>query len=171
MARITLLRHGKSENPQAGVSDFERSLINRGQQNAVNIGTLMVHQKMLPDLILVSPAIRTKQTYKIASQDWPDIPMEFVDSLYEATANQLMYVIEERAGQSQNVLVIGHNPSLVVLLNRMVGSTHTDNNLSYFPTCCLADIGFEADKVRDIDPEDGRLLSIMRARDIDYRSF
>ena len=170
MARITLLRHGKSENPQAGVSDFERALINRGQQNAVNIGTLMVHQKMLPDLILVSPAMRTKQTYKIASQNWPDIPMEFVDSLYEATANQLMYVIEERAGQSQNVLVIGHNPSLVVLLNRMVGSTHTDNNLSYFPTCCLADIGFEADKVCDIDPEDGRLLSMMRARDIDYRS-
>ena len=171
MARITLLRHGKSENPQTGVSDFDRALIKRGQQNADNVGKMMVRQKMLPDLVLVSPAMRTKQTYEIASQNWPDIPMEFVDSLYEATANQLMYVIEERAGQSQNMLVIGHNPSLVVLLNRMVGSTHTDNNLSYFPTCCIADIGFEADKVSDIDPEDGRLLSIMRARDLDLSSF
>ncbi|MDB2389951.1 histidine phosphatase family protein [Alphaproteobacteria bacterium] len=170
MARITLLRHGKSENPQAGISDFDRVLINRGQQNASNVGKMMVRQKMLPDLVLVSPAIRTKQTYEFASQNWPDIPVEFVDSLYEATANQLMYVIEDRAGQSQNILVIGHNPSLVVLLNRMVGSTHTDNNLSYFPTCCLADIGFEADKVSDIDQDEGRLLSIIRARDIDYRS-
>ena len=170
MARITLLRHGKSENPQTGVSDIDRALIKRGQQNADNVGKMMVRQKMLPDLVLVSPAMRTKQTYEIASKNWPDIPMEFVDSLYEATANQLMYVIEERAGQSQNMLVIGHNPSLVVLLNRIVGSTHTDNNLSYFPTCCIADIGFEADKVSDIDPEDGRLLSIMRARDLDLRS-
>ena len=170
MARITFLRHGKSENPKAGVSDFDRALVNRGQQNANTIGSLIVRQKILPDLILVSPAMRTKQTYEIASQSWPDIPVEFVDSLYEATANQLMYVIDERAGQSQNMLVIGHNPSLVVLLNRMVGSTHTDNNLSYFATCCLADIGFEADKVCDIDPEDGRLLSIIRVRDLDYNS-
>lgn len=170
MARITLLRHGKSETPQAGVSDFDRGLISRGQQNAVNVGEMMVRQKMLPDLVLVSPAVRTKQTYETVAQNWPDIPVEFVDSLYEATANQLLYVIEENASHSQNVLVIGHNPSLVVLLNRMVGSTHTDNNLSYFPTCCLADIGFEADKIRDIDPENGRLLSIVRARDLDNRS-
>ncbi|MBT6122584.1 MAG: histidine phosphatase family protein [Candidatus Puniceispirillum sp.] len=170
MARITLLRHGKSENPQAGFADFDRALNNRGQKNADNVGKMMMRQKMLPDLVLVSPAVRTKQTYEIASQNWSDIPMEFVDSLYEATANQLMYVIEERAGQYQNVLVIGHNPSLVVLLNRMVGSTHTDNNLSYFPTCCLADIGFEADRICDINPEDGRLLSIIRARSLDHHS-
>lgn len=170
MARITLLRHGKSETPKAGVSDFDRALIKRGQQNADNVGKMMVQQKMLPDLVLVSPAMRTKQTYETVSQNWPDIPMMFVDSLYEATANQLMYVIEEQANNAENMMVIGHNPSLVVLLNRMVGSTHTDNNLSYFPTCCLADIGFEADRVRDIDPEDGRLLSIVRARDLDSHS-
>ena len=160
MARITLLRHGKSETPKAGVSDFDRALIKRGQQNADNVGKMMVQQKMLPDFVLVSPAIRTKQTYEIVSENWPDIPMMFVDSLYEATANQLMYVIEEQANNAENMMVIGHNPSLVVLLNRMVGLTHTDNNLSYFPTCCLA----------DIDPEDGRLLSIVRARDLDSRA-
>ena len=68
MARITLLRHGKSENPQTGVSDIDRALIKRGQQNADNVGKMMVRQKMLPDLVLVSPAMRTKQTYEIASR-------------------------------------------------------------------------------------------------------
>ena len=41
-----------------------------------------------------------------------------------------------------------------------------EKNLGYFPTCCVADVGFDALKISDIDPEEGRLLSLVRARDL-----
>ena len=67
---------------------------------------------------------------------------------------------------SRILAVIGHNPSLVVLLNHMVGDGHAEQNLGYFPTCCMADIGFVAPKIRDLVSDGGRLLSIKRARDL-----
>jgi hypothetical protein len=48
----------------------------------------------------------------------------------------------------------------------MVGERHTDRNLSYFPTSCVADVGFPADRLGEIEPDEGTLLSMMRVRDL-----
>jgi phosphohistidine phosphatase SixA len=75
-------------------------------------------------------------------------------------------LVAERASAVRNVMIIGHNPSLVVALNHMVGERHTDRNLSYFPTSCVADVGFPADRLGEIEPDEGTLLSMMRVRDL-----
>ena len=166
MARITLFRHSKAETPSLQKADIDRLLTTRGTANARRMGQFIAAQKMLPDRILVSQALRTRQTYELASEDWPDIPVTIIDKIYEANTNILLSIVAEHAGDDENVMIIGHNPGLVVLLNHMVGSSHTDGNLSYFPTSCVADIGFEAPKLRDINVDDGRLLSIIRVRDL-----
>ena len=61
MARITLIRHGKAEMPRIDGNDFERGLIQRGIQNAEAVGKSMQAHKLLPDLVLVSPARRTRK--------------------------------------------------------------------------------------------------------------
>ena len=53
-----------------------------------------------------------------------------------------------------------------MLLTHFVRLVDGDVNLGYFPTCCVADVGFDAAKIGDIDPEEGRLLSLVRARDL-----
>jgi len=121
----------------------------------------------LPDIILVSTARRTSQTYELAAEAWPDIPVVFSNKIYEASASTLLLLVEEVAANYGSVMIIGHNPGLVVLLNASVGSRHTDSNLSHFPSCCVADIGFEAPKLGDIDVNEGRLLSIKRVRDLE----
>ena len=167
MARITLIRHGKTEISAFGKQDFDRSLVLRGQQNSTAVGEFLKKHKMLPQLFLVSPAARTRETYEFMKSHWPDdIGIKFIDELYEASATSLLQAIIEHGGQHENVAVIGHNPSLVVLLNHMVSQSHTNQNLGYFPTCCIADIGFVAQKINDIVPDSGRLLSIKRVRDI-----
>ena len=75
-------------------------------------------------------------------------------------------IIFEYGRDVETVAVVGHNPSLVVLLTHFVGLVDGEINLAYFPTCCVADIGFDAANIGDIDPEDGRLLSLVRARDL-----
>lgn len=167
MARITLIRHGKTEISAFGKQDFDRSLILRGQQNSSAVGIFLRKHKMLPQLVLVSPALRTRETYEFMRPHWPgNIEVKFPDELYEASATALLQAIVNHGGDHENVAVIGHNPSLVVLLNHMVGDSHTNQNLGYFPTCCIADIGFVAQKIADLVPDAGRLLSIKRAREL-----
>ena len=74
MARITLIRHGKAEMPRVDGNDFERGLVQRGMQNAEAVGQFMQTHKMLPDLVLVSPSLRTRQTYELMSASWAKPP-------------------------------------------------------------------------------------------------
>ena len=165
MAQITLIRHGKAETSDFRKQDFQRSLSIRGQQNSLAVGAFLAKHKMLPQLVLVSPATRTRQTYEFMARYWPDnIAVKFIDELYEATANNLFKLIIDHGGDWEKIAVIGHNPSLVVLLNLMVGQSNSDKNLSYFPTCCFADIVFEAKKICDVDADAGRRVDGARER-------
>ena len=167
MARITLIRHGKAEMPKIGENDFDRGLVRRGMTNAEAVGQFMQAHKMLPDLILVSPARRTRQTYELMSACWSNLPhVIYEDNLYEVSADTLLRLIFGHGREVENLAVIGHNPSLVVLLTHFVGQIDGEVKLTYFPTCCVADVGFEATKIGNIDPEGGRLLSLIRARDL-----
>ena len=167
MARVTLIRHGKAETSKFGVQDFDRPLISRGQNNASAVGAFLATHRMLPQLVLVSPSARTRATYDFIKPHWPnDIAVQFVDQLYEASANTLLKAIIDYGGDQSDIAVIGHNPSLVVLLNHMVGDAYAEQNLGYFPTCCIAEIGFEAPKIRDLASDGGKLLSVKRARDL-----
>ena len=167
MARITLIRHGKAEMPRIGENDFDRGLVQRGIQNARVVGQFMQAHKMLPDLVLVSSARRTQQTYELMSASWTHLPRVAYDyKLYEVSADTLLRLIFEHGHDEESVAVIGHNPSLVVLLTHLVGLVDGEINLGYFPTCCVADIGFDAVKIGDIEPEEGRLLSLVRVRDL-----
>ena len=87
-----------------------------------------------------------------------------VDSLYGASAQTVLLAIFANAGYFQSVMVIGHNPSLVVTLNHLTSSHESALNTTIFPTYTLADIGFEAARVSDIYSEHGRLISLKKAR-------
>jgi phosphohistidine phosphatase len=168
MARITLFRHAKAELANFEVSDFERSLASRGRLNAERMGRFVLENGMLPELVLVSPANRTRETHALASQHWPDIPVQFVDSIYEASATALMLAIEAAGAHVNHVMLIGHNPGLVVLLNQLVDASEAGTvNMSFFPTSCVADVGFDAPTIADITPESGRLLSLVRVREVE----
>ena len=63
-------------------------------------------------------------------------------------------------------MVIGHNPGLAVLLGNLVETPPPDADIFYFPTSCLADIDFDAPTIGEIAPESGRLMSLVRVRDL-----
>jgi phosphohistidine phosphatase len=128
MARITLFRHAKAEYPLAGKDDYNRTLAPRGRRNADRMGRFILENNLIPDLVIVSGAARTRETYDRASVHWPSLPTIFTDSIYEASATTILTAIEAHGGDLQNVMVIGHNPGLAVLLHHLVDSSiaHTD---------------------------------------------
>ena len=166
MARITLFRHAKAETPTADMADFDRVLAARGRCNADRMGRFVVECGLVPDLAIVSPAARTRQTYELAAAHWPDIAVEHRPGIYEASAETIMTAITALGAAHEHVMVIGHNPGLVVLLHHLVESWPSGINMSYFPTSCLAEIGFDAPTIGEINPDDGRLLPFVRVREL-----
>ena len=166
MAYITLFRHAKAETPEIQKSDFDRVLSNRGRRNADRMGRFIARKNLLPNMVIVSPAARTRETLELASVYWPDIPVIYRDSIYEASAKNILTTIDSLASDAERVMVIGHNPGLAVLLGNLVEKPPPDNDILYFPTSCLADIGFDAPTIGEIAPESGRLMLLVRVHDL-----
>ena len=94
---------------------------------------------MLPQLVLVSPAARTRETYEFMKPHWPDgITVKFVDELYEASADTLLSAIFKNCGVKSNIAVIEFTMiSLVILLNHMLADNHHALTVALLSMICL----------------------------------
>ena len=67
MRRLLLFRHAKAERAIAGTPDRDRTLIERGRKDAGRIGAYMATHHLVPDRVLLSPAVRCQETWKYAA--------------------------------------------------------------------------------------------------------
>ena len=154
-----LLRHAKSDWPQ-GLRDSDRPLAERGREAAPRIARYMADELLLPDLALVSPAKRARQTFDLVAPALGEVPMRFEPRIYEAPAERLLAVLGEAEPAIRALLLVGHNPGLEELAALLVG--HGDRYAfarmgRKFPTAALAVIDFPVEDWRDVKPGAGRL--------------
>ncbi|WP_299817201.1 histidine phosphatase family protein [uncultured Jannaschia sp.] len=106
--KLILLRHAKSDWSDPAKDGRDRPLNERGRAAAEKIGSWLKSRHYLPDLVLCSDALRTRQT--LSSLDLPETATEFRADLYEAEAAT---ILEIATGQNAEcVLVVGHNPGI-----------------------------------------------------------
>ena len=77
--QLMLLRHAKAELGGPGMTDFERPLAGRGRKAAARMGRYLAENGLAPDLVLCSPARRTRETWEIASAALPPAETRFQD--------------------------------------------------------------------------------------------
>src|SRR4051812_21010657 len=82
MRTLVLLRHAKAEHPAEG-SDFDRRLTTRGLADATAAGAWLASSQLSPDLVLCSPATRTRETWSSVSAALARPEVRFEQSLYE----------------------------------------------------------------------------------------
>ena len=112
MRQLLLLRHAKSSWDDAAQSDHARTLNASGQAAASAIGSALRTLGLAPDLVLVSSSRRTLQTLE-ALEPWEETPLiEQMDSLYLASASQILAILQRVTDTVRAVMVIGHNPGL-----------------------------------------------------------
>jgi len=122
MRRLMLLRHAKTERAAPGERDRDRKLMKRGRSDAPLIGTFMAHHGLIPDLALVSPAIRAQETWTLVAACFTKAPrMVTDDRIYNATTEKLIAAIGE-ARKAHTLIVVGHNPGLHDLAIQLVAS-------------------------------------------------
>ncbi|GGX78574.1 SixA phosphatase family protein [Streptomyces minutiscleroticus] len=123
--RIVLFRHAKADWPQ--VADHERPLADRGRKDAAVAGRRLADTGIPFDLALCSTATRTRETWKLAVQEFPQRPKTvYEERIYEATPGELIALLNEMPDDVQNVVLIGHNPGIQGLAEIIPGRAEGD---------------------------------------------
>lgn len=169
MARLLILRHGKTEDTAPSGKDFERRLIHRGERNTAFVGKVITSHMHKPDLVLVSPAVRTQATADIIQSCLGGVEQTNEPRIYNADGETLFDVITDHAYDLKNVLLIGHNPGLIILMHILLAEdgNRAQKAISDFPTASLAEMVFEAPTIGQVTRGSGTLASLMRPRDHD----
>jgi len=167
MRRLMLLRHAKTERAEPGERDRDRKLMQRGRSDAPVIGAYMAHHHLVPDLALVSPAVRAGETWALVAPSFAKAPKTATDDrIYNAGTAQLADIIREtRAAKS--LLLVGHNPSFHELAVHLVAAGDVDlreHLKEGLPTSGLVVIDLPIDDWSLLRPQAGRLERFVTPR-------
>jgi phosphohistidine phosphatase len=118
--RLILLRHAKSDWPD--VPDRDRPLAKRGRRDAPRIGRWLHEHGYQPDVVVVSDAARTRQTWDLVAPELGESPaVHFEPRAYAASSLTLLYLAQELPARYRTALLIGHNPGLSELATSLAG--------------------------------------------------
>lgn len=117
MRQLVLLRHAKAATDSDTGEDFDRPLAPRGREDAPVVGKALSQAGADPQLVLVSTARRTRETWGLIAPNFPKAKVEFRDELYLAES-EILLEAAEKAGV-ERVMVVAHNPGLHELASRM----------------------------------------------------
>ena len=161
LKRLVVLRHSKAAWPD-GVPDLERPLAKRGHADAPEAGKWLLTHEVVPDFILCSIALRTRQTCTWVCDQLGDLaPTPKLESgLYAAGAARMLAVVNHVPETVRTLLVIAHMPGVQDLVLRLA-SRDSDHEAymdaaSHFPTTGLAVFEVAAPWA-ELDGQDARL--------------
>jgi len=122
MLTLYLLRHAKSSWADESMRDFDRPLANRGREACAVIGEFIEEKEIEFDLVLVSTAVRTRETIALVKDRAKfQAEVRYDERIYEATVSQLLDVISQVDSDRESVLLVGHNPGIEELLALLTG--------------------------------------------------
>jgi phosphohistidine phosphatase len=174
MRRLMLLRHAKSDRSQPGARDKDRVLNARGREAAPRIGAYMASHGLLPDLVISSPAARTRETWElVAPALGKAAKLAHDERIYQNDPDVLLKLIRNTDAAVQVLLLVGHNPSFQILGELLTASGHGDARQRLrekFPTAGLAVIDFATDQWADLHPHSGRLDRLITPRMLESAS-
>jgi len=165
MRTVSLYRHAKSSWDDPSLEDFDRGLSKRGKQSAPGMGEYLRGAGLTPELVLSSPAQRTRETFSLTFGDGDDVPaLRFDERLYHASGATMLDLLRNLPEDIRHVMILGHNPGLHALALDLF--SHGDQDAveaicRKFPTCGLAVIDLQLDDWRALGVGDGCLRLFM----------
>ena len=160
MKTLMLLRHAKSSWDNASLDDFDRPLNERGRKASATIGKYLADSNEAIDLIISSPAVRTRETIERSNLGSFAAETRFDQRIYEASSARLMEVVSQIDEDRKAVLLVGHNPGLEELISLLAGIE------ARMPTAALATISLDVKRWDRVAPGKGTLHSLIRVKDL-----
>ena len=124
MRQLVLLRHAKAAVDSETGEDFDRPLAARGREDASIVAQALIDAGADPQIVLVSDAKRTRETWALVGPAFPKAEVRFLKSLY-LSSSETVVTEAEKAGV-ERVMIVAHNPGLHELASRLA---HRNNAL------------------------------------------
>jgi phosphohistidine phosphatase len=129
--RLILMRHAKSDWSGGVASDFDRPLNPRGRRAAAALGQWLRDNDLLPDQVLCSAAMRTKETcVRLALPQETEV--HFLKGLYLAEADKILNTL--KTATRPTVLMIGHNPGIGEMAEDLCADAPDHPQFRQYPT-------------------------------------
>jgi phosphohistidine phosphatase len=140
MLTLLVLRHAKAEQGE-GLPDDQRELSPKGRKAARKMGELARDEELLPERILSSTSVRTRQTVELfVEASGCTAPVEYLRTLYLAPPRAYLEALAKHAVGATRVMVVGHNPGLEDLVRELTGEAVS------LPTAALVECAVPLEK-------------------------
>lgn len=161
MRRLILLRHAKTERDAPSGKDRDRRLDERGHHDGAEIGQWLALNDYRPDLVLVSTATRTQETWELLRAAMPSTRAKHLPELYGADPSELLSIIRDAAAADpQCLLILAHNPGLHELALGLISGGDAAGRRALaanLPTAGVVVIDFDTDDWSDVSFRSGQL--------------
>jgi phosphohistidine phosphatase len=166
--RLWLLRHAKSSWDDPDMEDVDRPLAPRGARAADRMRDYLDAERIRPELVLCSSALRTRETLaRILPGLGPELTVRIEPSLYSFEADQLRDRLREVPADVGSVMLIGHNPAMQELASVLASEGERLEELrAGFPTAALAELDVPVGSWDQLTPGSGRLERFVVPREL-----
>lgn len=168
LKKLILMRHSKADYPR-GVADHERTLAARGHAEAPLAGKWLLENAVVPDFILCSSALRTRQTCTWVCLELGDLAPtpKLEDDLYDGGPARMLSMINHVPETVTSLLVISHFPTVQDVALRLA-SRDSDQDAymdlaERFPTSAFAVLQHSLSWA-ELDGQDAKLSNFVVPR-------
>jgi phosphohistidine phosphatase len=139
MPKLILVRHSKAVDRMDADDDFDRGLTPGGREEAVRTAAALKSAGIAADLVLVSPAQRTMQTFVAMRETLGNPKFDDPMTLYHASPEMLFRAAIEAFERACSIMIIGHNPGIGALALSLAERARQDHEMpDGFPTSAAA---------------------------------
>ena len=154
MKKLYIVRHAQKAPEKSGQDDYDRPLSQQGFEDAQLMADKLASKGVKADLIVASPATRTKQTSEVlASTLNYNKNIMYNEVLYMAYVNELVETITYTFDTVDTMILVAHNPSLTALAVTLVGFKEK------IVSGGVMEVEFDCNSWIDISRENARLVS------------
>ena len=158
MPRLIVMRHAKAVDRLEAEDDFERGLTERGRTDAaraagalaeaglvvelcrVRAGEAIKAAGLKADYALVSPARRTRETFRVINESVGEPPVTDPMALYHASTEMLERAVRTALSDgAQTIVLVGHNPGVGGFAHSLAAAAQSTKDMPPgWPTSALA---------------------------------
>jgi len=164
-----LLRHAKSSWADPALADVDRPLNRRGERAAAAMGAYLREHDLRPDVVLCSPARRTRQTLAAVEAELGDgFAVELAPDVYGGGPAVLLELLRALPDSAGAVMVVGHNPGLEELALLLAAPGNERARVGEkFPTGALAVLEAGCERWADLAPGGAELVAFVVPRELE----
>jgi phosphohistidine phosphatase len=155
MKKLIFVRHGRAEEPDPSITDYERSLTIRGKTVSEQMALILKEKEKLPAVLVTSPAFRAYETALIFARVLEYDPDNIIlkNTLYtHASLKSFAEILDEISDDIDCVIFFGHNPSFTEIPDRLSRS-----GIDFVPKSGIVGLSFKADTWKGLLREKGNI--------------